>query len=748
MGMINPTLDDRVRFTLYNDNLDPLVITDPVNWNSDEKETARNSKYDGVYSQFSNSLKFLGSGADFIVLVDELYGVNADIRLVKEEKHPRTDIWTKSYDTFLDLSTMKVKDGKVEIKANAGGLEKRIKSRESEKLELERLTTLDGEKVDPLKIDKLAVSGREVFLDSLLKVKEVDKDNALDIRASDGYNIRQTTIPFTVDYKSDDLIHSTYSNQWYEGGSLNTGAAETMIYAINDRRKTLHFHVKLDCIIKVQSMSPAPSGVTVGVDLIIYNGAGDYSRKQTITLYEVPNPYNMHNHKISIDWKQDIELLEGESIAIVWRGDGYFSGALFKPNDYLYLDFEVNSGSVSIKEDSFYESSNSNVLLPFEALERLLLLITGRDDVLYSEVLGRTDLGYDQDGEVAYVGLAHGFWFRNFNQGDELYKGITLSLKDFLESYLNVWNLGMGIERVGFTERIRIEKKSYFYNRNTTVRLGNMVDGVVEYVKVKDLEISKDADLYYSSVEVGYEKPSGDRLYDEAVGLIEYNGLNTYTTCIDRVTNTLKLISPIRADLMGAEFARRKPKESFPTADTSYDNDVFMLDMKKSVTSLFELCTWEDHFEEPPGGTYSPETAGNLRLSPFNILLRNGSEISGCLTKYPYEYIRYANSTANSNLETKLIGGEKYKENQEDGIIRNNLLPKARFLPEVYKFEYPVDFDLTQIIQGNSNILGKLVPNMYGLIAFQDKNGSVLRGFLENLKPNGNGKWELKKYNR
>ncbi len=748
MGAINPTMQDRVRFTLYNRHLDPLVIIDPINWDNDEKEYARNKSYEGIYVKFSNNLEFVGDGARFIELVDELYGENEDIRVIKDEKHPKTDLWERSYETFLDLMTMVKKDGKVSIKSNAGGLEKILKSRETTSLELERLTTLDGKVIPPLKIDTVALSGKQIFLDSKSSVKEIDKlDNAIRMRQSSGWWYGLLTVPLTIEYKSDDLFHSTYINQFHMARNLGPGRAETLFYGVNDRDKMVKLSYDMDCTIQVDSMSPAPNGAKLTLELITYDGGENYNFKSREVLYQVPNAYSMHNTKMVCNYQEDKLLLAGESMAILWIADADFSGSLFNPNDYMYINFDVHTSTLRMEEDSIFEKTQSNVLLPFEACNRIIEIITGRDDLLYSEALGRTDLGYVEDGIASLTGLAHGFWFRNFNSEDELYKGITTSLKDFLTSYLTVWNLSMGIEKIGNRERIRIEKESFFYSRNTTLHLGKEIGDKFEYITVGNLEEKKNPDYVYSDVEVGFEKPSGDRLYNEAIGLIEHNGKNIYTTCVTANTNTLKLISKYRGDLTAVEFARRKQKELFPTADTDYDNDVIMLDMKRGPVNVFELRKWQDDFDEAPAGTYSPDTTGNLRLSPFNILLRNGNKISGCLVKYPYEHLRYSSSTANSNLETKLIGKPKYKENKDGGIIRNDALLKARYVPVVYGFDFPLDFDLSQKIENKSNILGKLVPNTYGLVAFKDRGGNILKGYLEKLRPNGKGSWELKKYN-
>lgn len=747
MASINPTLENRTRFVLMNENLDPLTITDPIGWEDDDKEYAKVKMYDGLFTKFSNNLRFVGSGANFLSLVDDLYGVKAEVTLVKQQKHPKTDIWTNAYRTYLDIMTLKKKDGIVSIKANAGGLEKKIKSRKDDDLELERLDTLSGKPIDPMSINLASIAGRQVFLDSVLNIADIDKaENALRIRASDGFNMGRLTVPLAITYQSDELINGVFRDQYTEGGSLQNGTAESIVYGVNDRAKRLNINFSLDFILSISDLSA--SGGYLGVYLEEYENGTSYDLKKRTALYLAPNIATVNGNRIVVDYSTSVDLLEGESLAFVWIAGGNFSGTIFNPNDYMYMNFNVQDAALTINENSSYGPSQTNVVLPFEVINRLLLIITGRTDALYSKALGRTDLGYEEDGIASLVGVAHGFWVRGFEYGDELYKGITTSLKDFLEAYLAVFNLGMGIETIGFKEVVRIEKKSYFYNRNTTLRLGQEVNGIFKYIRVSSIEESKIPSLYYSKVEVGFEKPKGERLYEEAVGLIEHNGLNTYSTTIDEADSTLRLVSKIRGDIMAVEFARRKPKSLFPGEDTPYDKDLIMLDLIRTSSGVFRLAVWQDHFAEAPIGVYSPDTAGNLRLSPFNILLRNGSTISSCLTKYPDDYIRYASSTANSNIGTKLIGGNLYVENQPLGIIKNSELLPPRYLPTKLKFTFPVNFELSQKIQESSIILGNLVPNNYGIVELQDKNGEIIKGYLDKLKPNGEGQWEINQYIR
>jgi hypothetical protein len=297
-----------------------------------------------------------------------------------------------------------------------------------------------------------------------------------------------------------------------------------------------------------------------------------------------------------------------------------------------------------------------------------------------------------------------------------------------------IWGLNIGIETVGFGERIRIAPKSYFYQNVVTIKLPNQVKNVKRTVSEKH---------YYSSIQLGYPK-AGE--YEEAMGLDEYNNLSNFSTVIVALKNVFTKITQMRPDSYGTEFCRRLQKHLFPTTDSRYDLDVFMFDLKRFVGDyLFKQRKWQDDFAEEPTGVFSPETATNLRWSPFNLLLRHGWDIASSFVQNPLDYVRFSSSKANSNLKTRLIGGNEYQEN---GKILNSELGRARYKPDIIEFEHSVDYDLLKIIEGNSVILGKEIKNLYGQIEFTNEDGEIERGYLLSLKPNKEGKWKLMKANR
>lgn len=735
MSTINQGYFDRVRYILQNENLGSQIISEPIGWNDDEKELSRHKDYHGIFAKFSNNLKFQGDGYDFIKTIYDVYGINAIVRLLKDEKHPQTDHWTRSYDGYLDLSTYQNEEKTISLKFNSGGLEAELKARESEAVEITRNTTLDLLPLEEISIKTVELDGRRIFLKTKLEAFNTGNYVGHFSRAGD-YGSESSGIPFSIVNKSHEHAHAILEGtEVHQGDSEGTynGDPGMMFFAISDKERTIR--VKLDMNFKFESNMNREDWAAYQINLTRYTGP-DYSVVERINLFNLPNESDIANANGNIfsiaPFDAFIVVGIGESLSLESRLRFNLKNVNAGQNTARIECWLKNvNGTLTLEEDSFFEKSNAKCLLPHETAERLIEIYTNKK-ALKSNILGRTDIGYSTDGKASLIGLSHGFWIRGFDNSDEVFKPLTTSLKDFIDSFSATHNIGLGVENDGFKEFVRIEELGYFYNRNTTIKLP---------FQVKKVKRSIATDYYYSSLEFGYEK-GGD--YEEACGLDEYNGSSKFTTIIKAIKNTYSKLSKYRSDSYGLEFARRKPKSLNDTEDTRYDTDVFLFDMKRDAITGLKLRKWEDDFQQAPTGTFSPETAYNLRLSPFNCLLRHGWVIAAGLTKYVSDFIVYTKSTANSSLSTKLIGRNQYAEN---GNIINSELGRSKYVPEFIEFEHEVNFEINQLLQGSKVVLGKKIPNIYGCIEFINENGETEKGFLINLKPNKQGQWKLLKAN-
>lgn len=736
--MSNLNYFDRVRYILFNKNQGSLIIEEPIGWQSDEKELARNEQYHGIISRFSNSSKFIGSGKDFIQLVYDIEGINAEIQLKREEKHPTTDVWTLTYSGYLDLSTYETEKNQIAIKFNSGGLEQALKARESEQIEIDRTTTIDGKTIAEIQPITVALDGRRIFLKSKWETKENDNSISLYCESNAG-NTRNDTagIPMGLINQSHEQAQAILSGN---NANVNTGTTGMMFFANADRKRTLH--IKSNFTFKFNAHQDHIDWSVFSICLTKFKNGVAYDTPSRITLFSLDSKDAIaaaNGRTFSVNYDGTIDVEAGESLSIEALEVADFT---VSPNAKLAIDLSEILGTLFVEEDSFFEKSQTKAILAHELINQLVTIGTNKESAFYSDFLGRTDLGYAVDGPGSLTGATHGFWIRQFDKlpiptefpkVENLFKPLATSFKDAVSSLDAVWNVGIGIETVGNKERVRLEDLSYFYNNNVTIRLP---------YQVKNIKRSVATEYYYSALEFGNEKGG---TYEEAMGLDEYNTKSNYTTVITRLKQTYSKISKYRFDAYGMEFARRKPNSLNDTEDTPYDNDNFLMDLKRGALGSFEQRKWQDDLEKEPTGVFSPDTATNLRFSPVNCLLRHSWWFGGGFKKYLTDYVRYGNSVANSQLKTKFVGKPEYAEN---GNIINSELATARFFPEWIEFEHICNFEIMQMVEGKTIIQGKEIMNFYGLVEFKNENNEKEKGFLFNLKPNGKGQWKLLKSNR
>src|SRR5690554_261605 len=230
---------DRVRYFLYNDTYGTVKIQDPIGWDEDEKEYSRNKEYHGIFTILSNDLKFTGIGKEFIQLVDETEGINANIILTKEAKNEHTDIWEHVFSGYLDLSTMEEENNQLSIKFNAGGLESVLKSREGEDVEIDRIETIDGNSINPIAFrdtNKIFLTGRNIFLNSTWEAVQMTYYKQILVEsASGGTRTATNTMPFEIVKKSHEQANSTYDGV---DGNFDNGQTTMMLLFNIDRKRT------------------------------------------------------------------------------------------------------------------------------------------------------------------------------------------------------------------------------------------------------------------------------------------------------------------------------------------------------------------------------------------------------------------------------------------------------------------------------------------------------------------------------
>jgi len=691
---------NRVRYTLYSDILEPLVIEEPSSWQDDEKEIIRSDKWFGITKNLSNNLEYYGNAFDYIKSNYDIRGIKMNIRLDKEERNGLTDEWELSYTGYLDGATYKQDKNYIRIKFNESQFFKNIESRMKDKFELERLDDLKGNAIPALTYKNLSLQGRDIFRESLLN-NPIPYFNKYKNRSVYLYNAFHFT--FDLIYRSDENVSAPVPTVNSVTGEVAQEANEVVNGVYTGMNIGQAFYITAD------NENEITIKVTGEFDFKRVNGDGSNNAVAFNLVRWIYDEDNNFVSPIIYDLCPDFIVNQGETVTKIIDqtftfekriNDSFFIYATYfiDVNETMYIEYR--NAKILISENDLGEVTNVDCLRMYDVLDRLFLIITGKQ-CFQSDLLN----GYWKD-----LLMSNGFKIRKFTD-----KNITISLEEVLNCLMAIDDICLIIQK----NTVRVEKKNYSFIPEEVIFLGE-VNNIEREIVEKE---------HFSSIEIGYDF---DGKYEEVNGLDEYNIKNTYSTCIDTTDNTLKAISKVRADAYGITLAQLKPFEKFPKLDTAYDKENFLFDAKLIGGNNYELRHWEDDFVDEPTGIFSPQTAFNLRLSPFNSLLRKGKTISCGLQKFPTEMLKYASTEGNSQLVTL------YPERAQ---IQNNVLAVPYYLPEKITFEKKITLQQFKLI----------VDNPYKLIKFVNEFKEIEYGYIcpgsQGIKPNKEGKFTLIKAN-
>lgn len=741
---------NRTRF-----KLDGRIIIDPKGFNESDLEFSRNDTYFGIGPVFSNNLTFVKNGADYITFVKNTYGINKDIQIIKEVQNSQTDIWELDFSGFLDLSTYTSENGQVNCKINSGGLEKLLKARESEQVEIDRALSIDG-----ISITKAIP---EITVNLTGKAIQIVSDWASTVTSPDNYcqlgdrsrigstGAVSSGIVFPIINNSigedQEILYGSNVSQRDQSGGVTRGTNGQMFYANSVKKHSLKVNIDVSFLFKIKTAYV--DWMVMDVFVAKYTGGESYNMGQKVSVFNLPNKnaINGYNNvkvpRIIHEGTYNLEI--GESLGLIAELR-YDLKNTTGTDAYIELTLSQIEGTMKVVENSTVAGSTSKAYLYKDLLNQLVKITTNDNNGFISKYL-----------ESKLFGVTHGFFIRGFkkyitqyapsfiaggplnflglNLGfkppisvlqpsklDPYFKPLTTSFKDAMASLDSIEPVGMGIEYRNGKENVVVENIDYFFNQNITIRLG----------QVSNIKRSVAAEFYYSSLLFGSEK-GGE--YDEANGLDEFNTQTTYTTCITRLKKIYDKMAKYRKDGTGKELCRRITYKDNPTTDTTYDNDVFLLDLKKGNYGLYEERGSTDYSSVE--GIYSPETSNGFYFSAKQSLLRHARMFSGTLELEPTNEIRFASSKYNSKLKINGIG--------ESDSLKNSSLDRKLFTPEWIEFNYVVDTDLIKLIKGRTIFNGTDVVNFYGLVEFVNESGSKETGYLWSLKPSGNGEFKILK---
>lgn len=749
MGNIRTGHSNYVKFILSVEGYRPLEIVEPENWAEDGFEFARHSDYHGIMTSFTNDLVFHGEAKDYIKSYYRSLGVNAKLNLIKQELFDvdGTIKFVTRYRALADFKTMNEdENGGLKLKFNSNDLAEILKSHENDKFGVERETSIDNLSLERFRKFSVRIDGRSLLLRGESDIKETTYSD-----------ISWLALPIDIN-GFRYVINNRYNLPLVRDGFFSITPITKIIGQGVPR------HVSVDKPLGNVVNVPTTTGNNLTASNLFYVNSTDvnetvkdvrveYDFQSVVALFDInrvdPNEnlfaavkivrvlYDTDSADYSITEQRELDVFNGVAPAgsritsdLNTSGVETFTvqqheGLMLSVQFHGAIDITISKALLRVNEVAHFESS-PNLAFAFyhDVWQRIIQILTGRNDAFYSKYFGRTELGYAQDGEGGLIGLMSGFWARAFDPQSEKYKSLTTSHKDLLESSDAVFNVGLGIEVVGFQERVRVEPIDYFYRERTVIKFEIPV-------KEKRKVIAND---FFSGLEFGYRR-GGD--YEDEQGLDEPNTRTNYVTPIRVSEKKYTKLARYRSDEYGMERLRRKPQEKFPNEDTRGDQDIWLLDLKRATTpSEYEQKIWSDRLQELPTGVHSPETYKAMFFTPLRMMFRHAKNFMVGIEPYRDRLITYANGVANVVLRTLFIGESKaYQENQDIDIAD---LDRTLLLPEEVTFKYPYSTDIIDAITGSTlDVVSgteEMVPNYYFKCEFTNKYGELERGYIKNVK--------------
>lgn len=379
---------------------------------------------------------------------------------------------------------------------------------------------------------------------------------------------------------------------------------------------------------------------------------------------------------------------------------------------------------INISGDTLAKGTSTQAFMAFEVADAVIKEVTDNQGALVSNLLGRTDIGYQADGCAALIAYSNGYQIRGFDIAN---RPVQISFKDFIEGLNATYCIGKGYElNAQGLYAVRVERFDYFYQDVEIIFL----DQVSDYVE--DIDTS----IIYNELEFGYKKftnnlPSSSNTLDEFCTLHDY--LTPIQSFKQKITQQCTQI----ASGYAIELTRRQAFVDTPQDSWTYDEDNFMISSVRTGTG-FKSETLENF---TASGIIGPETAYNVRLAPSRMNDRWAPWInSGFAYKKPSDILRNTYVAKNGDLVSQLItpdtcdSVQEFKESDSLVLGQNAAFRKILY-PTKITFNKRISWDTLRLIRRcfeNRDPLGR----NNGYISVVDCNGDTQQGFLSELSYN------------
>lgn len=669
---------------LSNDTGERLELQDaPQGWDATKFRLVRDLTYLGILKTISVEFDFVGDGFLFMQHQRLVYGIDADVMIRVYTRTPNDFLFEGKVNMENYQEDRKFHRYKVDIIQSS--FVQSFQNREDVKLNVLNNISMDRKPISPANMQEALFRGKRVFYYT-----------NFDGSTSTVPDIFTHTLPFMVKVNGNPGVpegYSSNSSQFVEMEELIAFYNKDNAIYTNKLNLPQTIGVKWSTNVSLiyKGVLPLPfldfeidDFITVWIHSIVRYNIVRIDENNNIVETYFTKDFNNTFGNFDLSFSASINVPVGHSLVFMAeRRKHYYH---YEDDDLIFIDEQVmwegndeteafrteityNTLKLEISQDSVATDSTHPVLLPHELFTNLIQQMTG--GVFYSEFFGRQQLGYEVDGEGAFLAITKG----------ELLRGIPLnevqiatSFREAFSSYSTVFCLGAVIH----DKIIRVEPLDFVFNANVIGHLG----------EVSELVVAPTKEFMFNSVKSGYPKNE----YEQENGRDEFNTTYQFSNSLKAVRKELDLVSKFMGDGYGIEFARRASIDKTGTQDSRYDDQIFFVDLIKDEAG--NLMTRRLEGILYVAGIFSPETAINLRIAAGQNMLRWKKYLNIPLHRKNKEYY-FQSKDKNAGLElVTALGTTIDGKDLQTGS-------QSYFLPEEHRFKSPITIELLFAILEN-----------------------------------------------
>lgn len=702
--------------------LDDIEIENPLGFNDNlEVSIKRDDTYHGMtIDSTTSSLEFFGAAYTYLKNKKKSEGVKANVKF-------RAMGTCDGYD-YEEILSGRLNFGK--YKENCGDVctcslpveedscQVVLNSRRDQKVDIDKATGLDG--FTPL--EPYAGLGVETELPAHELLAQVEG-----FVADPGDVVDLAIFPTNT---ANFAVRATYARVIYE--SINQSELLPSVFAASDNG--LNDSVISPVLLLDDSVSCFDGSFNYDVVL-----KGSYNYGYSVLATDIQSvklivAYGEYPGALTILHSQSLPFT-GETA--VGTFNFTYSGTLaLQQGKGFYVYFENTgpslpvglNGTVTFDKETYVNiegikscpATDAKLYFIHETLSRITEEITNGCVRVKSSYYGRTDsepFAFPADGCGGLRTVTSGLKIRRAIE-DKYFD----SIKNLIEGVNPIDNIGFDV--IDDPDRqdmslMRVEAVDFFYQNIEVLRH----DGV------PSTDMSVEENKHYSRIDVGYKKWEVEGVN----GLDEFNSNRQFNTSIDTINSPLDITSNLIAGSYPIELTRQQSFADSGGADTKYDNETFIICMKRDSYPYGNISVELGNITNPQN-IFSPSTIYNFRISPLRNLMRWFKSIAAAFSNLgdAANQLFFTSGTGNliaSGIMTDTVCRFENMEIQENqNIFTTQFTSPDDYTPlwknELLSYEYPMSVADYRLV--------KATP--YGYISSQCGNGDFEKHWIKEIK--------------